>query len=172
MSQFTAADLQGLIVATGIKVAGVNNMVTGAFVSPLVNAWSTLVKGLNKHIINDGTRLFLTGHSWAVPTQLCLRSFWPRPRKVEPYRLCQKFQVFTWFPLAHPHCSSDTARNTFNRHLDSGLITLDRVVSQKIAARSAATQMLVGGIGGPNDVIPNIPAGFTHPGYKASSYKY
>jgi hypothetical protein len=35
-----------------------------------------------------------------------------------------------------------------------------------VAARSAATQVLVGGIAGPNDVIATIPAGFTHPGFK------
>ncbi len=34
------------------------------------------------------------------------------------------------------------------------------------AARSAATQLLVGGIAGPNDVIPTIPAGFSHPGFR------
>jgi hypothetical protein len=65
-----------------------------------------------------------------------------------------------------PCILGENARNTFNAHLDSGLITLDRVVSQKIAARSAATQLLVGGIVGPNDVIPTIPAGFVHPGYR------
>jgi hypothetical protein len=50
--------------------------------------------------------------------------------------------------------------------LDAGVITFDRVVNQKIAARSAATQVVVGGIVGPNDVIPNIPAGFSHPGFR------
>ena len=63
LSQFTAADLQSLIGGTGIKVAGTGNVVTGAFIRPLVAAWSTLMKGLQKHVVADGTRLFLTGHS-------------------------------------------------------------------------------------------------------------
>ena len=52
-----------------------------------------------------------------------------------------------------PTLLSDTARNTFNKYLDSGFLTLDRVVSQ------AAKTLVI-------DAIPSIPAGFTHPGYQ------
>jgi hypothetical protein len=71
-----------------------------------------------------------------------------------------------------PCIFSDKARNTFNAHLDSGFLTIDRVVSQKIPARSAATQLLVGGIAGPNDIIPTIPMGFSHPGFRPLALEY
>ena len=166
MSQFTASDLQGLIAGTGIKVAGSDNKVTGAFVKPLMNAWSTLVKGLTKHITKDGTRLFLTGHSLGGAYTTLFGFILAEAKVSGTLPIMAKVSSIHIVSFGAPTLLSDTARNTFNRHLDSGLITLDRVVSQKIAARSAATQALVGGIGGPNDVIPTIPAGFTHPGYK------
>jgi hypothetical protein len=59
LSQFTAADIQSLISATGIKVEGTGNIVTGAFIKPIVAAWKTLLAALEKHA---GGRLFLTGH--------------------------------------------------------------------------------------------------------------
>lgn len=166
LSQFTAADLQSLIGATGIKVEGTGNVVTGAFIRPLVAAWSTLMKGLQKHIVADGTRLFLTGHSLGGAYTTLFAFLLAEGKASGTLPIMTKVASIHIVSFGSPTVLSDTARNTFNRHLDSGLVTLDRVVSQRVAARSAATQAVVGGIAGPNDVIATIPAGFTHPGYK------
>lgn len=163
LSQFTAADIQSLIGATGIKVEGTGNIVTGAFIKPIVAAWKTLLAALEKHA---GGRLFLTGHSLGG-AYTSLFAFMLAEGKVSgTLPVMAKVTSIHVVSFGAPTILSDVARNTFNRHLDSGLVTLDRVVSQKVAARSAATQLLVGGIGGPNDVIPTIPVGFTHPGWK------
>jgi len=161
MSQFSAADLGKLVQSIGITISGENNLVTGAFVVPLVKAWTALMAALEEFA---GGRLFLTGHSlggsYASLFALILcegKSTIPALAKVTSIHLVT---------FGAACIVRDAARNLFNKHLDSGYITLDRVVSQKVAARSAATQVLLGGIAGPNDVIPTIPAGFSHPGYR------
>jgi Lipase (class 3) len=166
LSQFTAADLQGLIGSTGIKVQGTGNIVTGSFIKPLVAAWSVLKPALEKHIVADGTRLFLTGHSLGGAYTTLFAFLLAEGKASGTLPVMSKVASMHVISFGSPTVLSDTARNTFNRHLDSGLVTLDRVVSQRVAARSAATQLVVGGIAGPNDVIATIPAGFTHPGFK------
>jgi len=52
--------------------------------------------------------------------------------------------------VGSPTVLSDVARNTFNAHLDSGKLTLDRVVAN----------------GTVTDFIPSVPVGFSHPGFQ------
>jgi len=167
MSQFTASDLGGLIQSIGVKV-GMNegrNLVTGAFIKPLVKAWTSLINAITEHITADG-RLFLCGHSLGG-AYCTLFAFILAEGKVSgTIPIMSKVKSIHIISYGAPTLLSDTARNTFNRHLESGLMTLDRVVSQKVAARSAATQLLVGAFMGPNDVIPTIPVGFAHPGFR------
>lgn len=166
MSQISASDLGGLVKSTGVVVQGERNLVTGAFVKPLVKAWSALMAALSEHVKNGGTRLFLCGHSLGG-AYCSLFAFILAEGKVSgTIPIMNKVKSIHILSYGAPCILSDTARNTFNRHLESGLMTIDRVVSQKVAARSAATQLLVGGIAGPNDVIPTIPAGFSHPGHR------
>ena len=171
MSQITSADLGKLLQSIGVTVDNgqSGNYVTGAFVSPLVHAWTALMQALNEHVAASGSdagRLFLTGHSLGG-AYASLFAFILAEGKVggtiPAMAMISSIHLITF---GAPCILQDHARNTFNRHLDSGLITLDRVVSQKVSARSAATQVLMGGVGGPNDVIPTIPVGFSHPGYR------
>ena len=171
MSQFTSADLGKLIQSIGIKVGdgqGGNN-VTGAFVDPLVRGWQALMQALDAHVSSSGSdnsRLFITGHSLGGAYASLFAFILAEGKVSGSVPAMAKISSIHLVTFGAPCILGDHARNTFNRHLDSGLITLDRVVSQKVSARSAATQLLVGGIGGPNDVIPTIPAGFSHPGYR------
>lgn len=165
MSQFTAADIGQLVASLGIKVPGQKNFVTGSFVQPLVAAWSALVRGLTEHCTMAGTRLFLTGHSLGG-AYCTLFGFMLAEAKVCGLPYMNNVASIHIISFGAPTIMGDNARNTFNRHLDTGLVTLDRVVSQKVPARSAATQILVGGPMGPNNVIPTIPARFSHPGFK------
>jgi len=166
MSQFTPGDLQGLITSTGIKVEGSSNYLTGAFVTPLVNSWSYLLQGLNEHIKENDSRIFITGHSLGGAYASLFAFILAEAKVTNTLPIMQKVKSIHLITFGAPCILADSARNTFNRHLDSGLVTLDRVVSQMVSARSAATQSLLGGIVGPNDVIPTIPAGFSHPGYR------
>ena len=165
MSQFTPADLQSLLQPIGIKVEGQSNYVTGAFVKPLVNSWTILMNTISQYL-SDGCRLFLTGHSLGGAYASLFAFILAEAKVSNTLPLMNKIKSIHLISFGAPCILGDNARNTFNRHLDSGLITLDRVVSQRVAARSAATQVLLGGVMGPNDVIPTIPAGFSHPGYR------
>jgi len=161
MSQFTATDLGKLVQSIGIKISGMENKVTGSFVVPLVKAWDALMKTLEEFA---GGRLFITGHSLggAYATLFALILCEGR----HSIRALAKVTSIHLVTFGAPCVLRDSSRNLFNRHLDSGFITLDRVVSQKVAARSALTQIFMGAIAGPNDVIPAIPTGFSHPGYR------
>lgn len=164
MSQFSSSDIQTLVQPIGVKIAGTGNMVTGAFVVPLVAAWNALMKGLQAQTL--GERLFLTGHSLGGAYASLFAFILAEGKVSNTIPVMAGVKSIHLITFGAPCILGETARNTFNAHLDSGLITLDRVVSQKVAARSAATQLLVGGIVGPNDVIPTIPVGFVHPGYR------
>lgn len=159
-SQFTAADLQTLISSTGIKVQGEKNIVTGAFIKPIVNAWSSLMKGLTEHCSSSGIRLFLTGHSLGGAYASLFAFILAEGKISNTLPLMDKIKSIHLVSFGAPCILSDTARNTFNTHLDSGFITFDRVVSQKVASL-----MVSSGLSG-NDVIPGIPAGFSHPGFR------
>jgi len=160
LSQFTPSDLAAMIAPIGIQ-AEPGNMVTGAFVKPILAAWSALMKALAEH--SQATRLFITGHSLGGAYASIFAFILCLGRDIIPGLQNKSIHVITF---GAPTILGDKARNTFNALLDAGVITFDRVVNQKIAARSAATQVVVGGIVGPNDVIPNIPAGFSHPGFR------
>lgn len=166
MSQFTASDLGGLVKSIGVTIQGERNLVTGAFVKPLVKAWGALMRALTNHVQNGGTRLFLCGHSLGGAYCSLFAFILAEGKASGTLPIMNKVKSIHILSYGAPCILSDSARNTFNRHLESGLVTLDRVVSQRVAARSAATQILMGGFMGPNDVIPTIPAGFAHPGFR------
>lgn len=165
MSQFTPKDLGSLLAPIGIKVEGTGNNVTGAFVSPIVEAWSSINQALEQHVQED-SRLFLCGHSLGGAYCTLFGFILAEGKASGTLPVMSRVKSIHILSYGAPTLLSDKARNTFNRHLDSGIVTVDRVVSQKVPARSAATQALVGGLAGPNDVIPNVPVGFAHPGFR------
>jgi hypothetical protein len=145
-SQFNATDLNELVQPAGLKLTdNPVGKVTGAFVKPLIKVWATLKREIAS---KNPRRLFITGHSlggayasmFAFIVAECHGSVFP------------SIQTAHLITFGAPTLLSDTARNTFNKYLDNGFLTLDRVVSQ------AKTLVI--------DAIPSIPAGFTHPGYQ------
>jgi len=163
MSQFTPADLATLVKEIGLTTSP-GNTVTGAFIRPILMGWKAIIAALEAHAPQPGTRLFLTGHSLGgAYTTLFALILAEAKSQIPVLKNVESIHVVSF---GSPTVVGDKARNTFNAHLDSEFLTLDRVVSQKVAARSAATQGLVGGIAGPNDVIPTVPVGFSHPGFR------
>lgn len=162
LSQFSAGELRSVVGSIMTKDVG---NVPLAFVKPIMKVWSALMKALDT-FTTEGCRLVLTGHSLGGAFATLFGFILAEARLANTLPVLQKVKSIHIVSFGSPTIVSDQARNEFNKHLDSGLITLDRVVSQAVAARSAATQTLVGGILGPNDVIPTIPVGFAHPGFR------
>jgi len=167
-AQFTPYDMEPMLRNIGITMEGTGNTVTCAFLSPLIDGWHAFHKGLEDHV-KKGTRLFLCGHSLGG-AYCTLFGFILAEGKVSgTLPIMKKVKSIHIISYGAPAVFGDKARNTFNRHLDSGLVTVDRVVSQRVAARCASTQIIVGSLAGPNDVIPTLPIGFSHPGFRPLS---
>jgi hypothetical protein len=142
-SQFNPAELSKVMPKGTTATSGIVGNVTGAFVSPLNKSWEILKQTI---LEKSPKRLFVTGHSlggayatvFSFIVAECHASIFP---SIESVHLVT---------FGAPTIVTDKARNTFNTHLDSGFMTLDRVTSFGLVP----------------DVIPGIPAGFSHPGYQ------
>lgn len=145
-SQFTPNEFSTLmpsgVVATSSAPIG---NVTGAFVRPLAKSWSQLTEYINQI---PPSRLFITGHSLGG-AYASMFAFLVAETRASQFPSVKSAHLITF---GAPTLLSDTARNSFNAHLESGFMTLDRVVSE-------------GKVGQP-DIIPTIPVGFSHPGYQ------
>lgn len=144
-SQFTASELSKLLPPGTTSSSGEIGNVPSSFINPLLKSWKVLSEHIIKH---NPIRLFITGHSLGgayaslFAFMLCeIRSSFP------------SIQSIHLISFGCPTILADKARNTFNKHLDSGFITLDRVVSTGLISRIT-------------DVIPGIPLGFSHPGFQ------
>jgi len=168
-SQFTPKEMNTIVKHIGLNIPEQGN-VAGAFLNTLINAWSYIKNALLNHMSGKtNIRLFITGHSlggaYAGLFTYILGLF-------KKYNSSDSFLNnvigIHLITFGSPTFLSDKARNNFNMLLDEGTFTVDRVVSQAVAARSSSTQAFVGigGILGPNDLIPNIPAIFSHTGYR------
>ena len=144
-SQFQALELADLMPPEAkIKPVG---KVTAAFVKIMMKNWDILKDEINKRA-KPGCRLFITGHSlggayaslFAFIVAECHATHFPN------------IATAHLVTFGAPTLLSDTARNNFNRHLNAGFLTLDRVTSQ--------TKALI------HDPIPSIPVGFSQPGYR------
>lgn len=168
MSQFSAGELRSVVGAIMTKDVG---NVPIAFVKPIMKVWSALMKGLET-LTTENCRLFLTGHSLGGAFTSLFGFILAEAKVAGTLPILNKIKSIHIVSFGAPTIVSDQARNEFNKHLDTGLLTFDRVVSQAVAARSSATQLVVGGVLGPNDVIPNIPVGFAHPGFRPLSTEF
>jgi hypothetical protein len=144
-SQFTPADLGGLMATKGLASAGdIKGNVPASFVKPILKSWERIEEGLRDY---PPKRLFITGHSLGgAYATLC--AFILAEAKTR-YPSLEHIHLITF---GAPTLVADKARNTFNAHLNSGFMTYDRVTS--------ATG------GTLPDIIPTIPAAFSHPGYQ------
>jgi hypothetical protein len=146
-SQFTRADLSTVMPpGTAMTSTTKDNFVPASFVKPILKSWDLL----KREIMNQKpTRLFITGHSlggaYATLFGFILAEC---GRRTFPF-----IQTIHIVSFGSPTLLGDGARNTFNAHLDSGYVTLDRVTSY-------------GSISKIPDIVPTIPVGFSHPGFQ------
>jgi hypothetical protein len=146
-SQFTPTDLATIMPpGTAMSSTTTNNYVPASFIKPINKSWSQL-----KQILNDynPSRLFITGHSLGG-AYASLFGFIMAECRAASFPSIQSIHIITF---GCPTLLGDGARNTFNAHLDSGKVTLDRIVSYGSVSKIA-------------DIIPGIPVGFSHPGFQ------
>lgn len=114
--------------------------VPGSFLKHLKSNLDIIKLGLTDF---KPTRLFITGHSMGGAYATLLSYLLLLEGVGYPIHLVT---------FGSPTIMADAARNQFNQFLDSGKVTLDRVVSSYIGKVA--------------DIIPSTPAGFSHPGFQ------
>jgi hypothetical protein len=146
-SQFTRMDLKNAMPpGTTMSSQTKDNFVPGSFVKPILKSWELLKREIMRQ---KPTRLFITGHSlggsyatlFGFILAECGRQIFPFIRSIHIVS------------FGSPTIVGDGARNTFNAHLDSGYLTLDRVVSYASISKVP-------------DIMPTIPIGFSQPGFQ------
>ena len=143
LSQFTPVSLEAKMPA-GLKMSSpvTGNTVPGAFLSHITDSWEFLDSSIKAYAPK---RLFVTGHSLGGAFATLFTFILAEVKATYPF--IESIHLITF---GSPTLLSDVARNTFNAHLDSGNVTLDRVVAS----------------GTVTDFIPSIPVGFSHPGFQ------
>jgi hypothetical protein len=128
------------------KKAGRKDLVCASFVKPILKSWEQIKSVLNEF---KPTRLFVTGHSLGGAYS-SLFTFLMAEIRAANFPTIKSIHNITF---GAPTIVTDGARNTFNAHLDTGIVTLDRIVSAGYLSKLA-------------DIIPAIPVGFSHPGFQ------
>jgi len=174
-------NLEDLLLKFGIKISGKNNKVNTSIVKDILKGWNEILQALAEHIKisnSNNIRLFLTGTSvgGAYSTLFGLILAEGKISNTIPImKNIKSIHIITFGSLTS---FSKTTSDLFNKHIDSGLITLDRIVNQAITTSSNTIQNTHAVIGvatlglaffGPNDNIPSFPVGYHHPGYIVDS---
>ena len=176
-SVYKSADLGSMVASIGVIVRGNDNIVVEPFVKELIDGWQSLMKALEEYILVPNTRLFLTGHSLGGAFCTLFGFILAEGKVTNSIPIMKNIKNIHIISFGCPKILSNTARELFNTHLDSSLITLDRVVSQLVPKSSniiEATQSILSlptlgiSILGPNDIIPSVPLGKEHAGYQPS----
>lgn len=141
--QFTSGELRS--IASQYMKTDVGNIPL-AFAKPFVNIFPQLIKAIEM-LSGTELRLFLTGHSLGGSQATLFGFILAEAKLANTIPVLAKVKSIHIVTFGAAAVLSDKARNSFNKHLDSGLITLDRVAE-------------------PGDPIQMLPAGFSHPGFR------
>jgi len=126
-----------------------------SFVALLMTGWPALIKAIKEFSKDSKHRLFITGHSLAGVLGT-LMGFILAESKILP-----NIESIHIISFGAPKLFNKTGVERFNKHLDSGFLTYDRVVSQtEPSLKSDLYSILVN-----NDYIPGFPRGYKHPGF-------
>lgn len=129
------------------------------FVENLIPVMNTVCTHIQKYT-TDGSvdKIIVTGHSLGG-ANASLAAFIIAAFKYKGVTCLQKPSLHC-ITFGAPKLLTDFSREIFNRFLDAGILTLDRV-----ANRAKNILVAVGSMGLAMDVVPTIPANFVHPGY-------
>ena len=136
-----ATDLSSYVFPGYPQIPKTSGKVANGFMQPLSKAWPFLMKAVSDY---KPTRLFLTGHSLGAAFATLTTFLISEMRSHETLKGIQSIHLVTF---GSPTCIDDVARNRFNSFLDSGFVTLDRVVQKY-------------------DFIPLLPPALSHPGFQ------
>ena len=169
-SVFMRVDLNDVIRLLGLPVIeeDAKSFINGSFTNVLLDAWNVIIKAISEH--GEGEfRLFCTGHSLggAYCTLLgfllgYIKQLPNTNSDSDTIKLVKRIKSIHIISLGAPTICADKARNVFNRFLIDKSITFDRLVTQKFPTLTASTAF--------TDIIPLIPYGFSHPGFKQSNF--
>ena len=162
-SQFSGIDLQEAVLSTGIRISSKSNIVPESFIRLIIGGWTAFMKALEFHVRGrKGLRLFITGHSLGGALATLLGFVLSEAKVTATLPIMKYFTSLHVISFGAPTTCNDTARNSFNKHLESGVLTFDRIVTQRYPSLITNIHSILIG----NDYIPGIPIGYSHPGYK------
>jgi hypothetical protein len=178
-SQFKFSEnLEDLLLQVGVKIRGTNNKVIGSIVKDIIKGWYAIIKALTEHIkitnSNNEIRLFLTGCSTGGAYSTLFGLILAEGKISNTIPLMKNIKSIHIITFGSLTIFSETTRDLFNKHIDSGLITLDRIVNQAITTSSKTVQNTQAVLGiatlglalfGPNDSVSSLPLGYYHAGY-------
>ena len=118
------------------------------FVKPIMKIFPQIINAIETLSAGSSSfRLFLTGHSLGGAETTLFGFILAEAKVAGTIPILAKVSSIHIVSFGAATCLSDQARNEFNKHLDSGLLTMDRVAR-----------------GG--DMIQLVPLGYSHPGYR------
>lgn len=118
------------------------------FVKPIMNIFPQIISAIETLSAGSSSfRLFLTGHSLGGAETTLFGFILAEAKVADTIPLLAKVASIHIVSFGAAACLSDQARNEFNKHLDTGVLTMDRVAR-----------------GG--DIIQAVPLGYSHPGYR------
>ena len=167
-SAFMRIDLKDVAETLGFTVPNEDrdSFINGSFTKILIDAWDILIQGVTEHGGKGEFRLFCTGHSlggaYCTLFGFILGYLKNLPSDDSPtVQLLKRIQSIHIISLGAPTLCADKARNVFNRSLISKFITFDRLVTQKVPTLTVQPYG--------TDIVPLVPAGFSHPGFKQAA---
>lgn len=167
-SSFMRIDLKDVAETLGFTVPDEDkdSFINGSFTNILMDAWDILIQGVTERSGTEPFRLFCTGHSlggaYCTLFGFILGYLKNLPSTDSPTgQLLKRIQSIHIISLGSPTLCADKARNVFNRSLISKFITFDRLVTQKVPTLTVQSAF--------TDIVPLIPAGFSHPGFKQAA---
>ena len=162
-SQMKSASLHDALAPIGIRVSSTDAVAPHSFVELLLSGWKGLIAALERHIHSRRhIRLFITGHSLGGALATLFGCILAEAKATHSLDLMKQIDTLHVVSFGSPTTLNDAGRTLFNSHLNSGLLTYDRVVSQ--AFPSLITNFH--SIFVRNDFVPSLPIGYSHPGYK------
>ena len=127
-------------------------LICDSFLKPILVSWKLIKDAIDKQITKPESRLFVTGQSLGAARAHLFGFVMAEALEAGLFPNIKSIHIVSF---GAPTCMKDDARNRFNDHLDSGRLTLDREVSY-----------LNLGVKKWFDIVPDVPQGFSHPGFR------